>query len=117
MSTRELRIKVRGEFKDLTSEQRADLLAAGAEHDMLGASFTREGHVAYGLAARPFFTLRIADTSETDDDVAAATDRAVASVREWLDACGLSYRLKEPVVEDLSQAAVSKRQRKAQHRG
>ena len=117
MSTRELRIKIRGEFKDLTSGQRADLLAAAEDHDMLGASFTREGHVAYDLDARPFFTFRIADTAESDDDVATATARAVGSVREWLDAHGLSYKLREPVVEDLSQAALSKRQRKAQHRG
>jgi hypothetical protein len=112
--TRELRIKVRGEFKDLTADQRADLLASAAEHDMFGASFTREGHLAYDLEARPFFTFRFADTAETDADVTAATARAEAATRAWLDARGLSYRLKDATTEDLSQAPMSKRQRKAQ---
>ena len=117
MAVRELRIKVRGEFKDLTAQQRADLLAAAAEHDMLSAAFTRDGHLSYDLAARPFFTFRFADSAETDADVAAATARAEEAARAWLDSRGLSYRLKEATTEDMSQAPLSKRQRKSQHGG
>ena len=117
MSTRALRIRVRGEFKDLTAEQRADLLASASEHEMFGASFTREGHLAYDLAARPFFTFRFADTAETDAEVTAATTRAETAARSWLDARGLSYRLKDATTEDLSQAPMSKRQRRTQQGG
>jgi hypothetical protein len=114
MGSREFRIKVRGEFKDLSDQQRSDLLAGAAEHDPLFSAFTPEGHLAYDLAARPFFTFRFADRGETDDDLVAATARAEAAARAWLDARGLSYKLKDPVAEDLSQAPMSKRQRRAQ---
>ena len=117
MGSREFRIKVRGEFKDLTDEQRSGLLADASEHDMLSSAFTREGHLAYDVAARPFFTFRFADTGETDDDLVAATERAVSAAGAWLDARGLSYKLKDPVADDLSQAPMSKRQRRAQHGG
>ena len=114
MGSREFRIKVRGEFKDLTEEQRAGLLAEASEHDMLSSAFTREGHLAYDLDARPFFTFRYADTGESDADLVAATARAETAARAWLDARGLAYKLKDPVAEDLSQAPMSKRQRREQ---
>jgi hypothetical protein len=114
MGTRDFRIKVRGEFKDLTEAQRADLLAQAAQHDALTASFTPEGHLSYDLAARPFFTFRFAESGETDDDLVAATARAEAAARSWLDERGLSYKLAASQAEDLSQAPLSKRQRRAQ---
>ena len=117
MTTRELRIQVRGEFKDLTDDQRATLLAEADQHDMLGAAFTPEGHVAYDVASRPFFTFRFAAVAETEAEVAAEAARAASAARAWLDGRGLSYKLKEPSVEDLSQAPMSKRQRRAQHGG
>src|SRR4029079_742775 len=73
MGSREFRIKVRGEFKDLSDQQRSDLLAGAAEHDPLSSAFTPEGHLAYDLAARPFFTFRFADSGETDADLVTAT--------------------------------------------
>ena len=114
MGSREFRIKVRGEFKNLTDEQRSGLLADATEHDELSSAFTVEGHLAYDLAARPFFTFRFADSGETDADLVTATARAEAAARTWLDARGLTYKLKDPVAEDLSQAPMSKRQRRAQ---
>jgi hypothetical protein len=114
MGTRDFRIKVRGEFKDLTAEQRSDLLARAAEHDALSAAFTREGHLSYDLAARPFFTFRFAESGETDEDLVAATARAEAAARGWLDERGLSFKLLATQAEDLSQAPLSKRQRRAQ---
>jgi hypothetical protein len=113
MGTRDFRIKVRGEFKDLTEAQRSDLLARAAEHDALGASFTGEGHLSYDLAARPFFTFRFAESGETDQDLEAATARAEAAARSWLDERGLSFKLISTQAEDLSQAPLSKRQRRA----
>ncbi len=89
VTTRDFRIKVRGVFENLSDEQRAELLAAAAEHDLFGAEFTREGHLSYDLAARPFFTFRFADSGESDEDLTAATERAESAARAWLDGRGL----------------------------
>jgi hypothetical protein len=114
VTTRDFRIKVRGVFEDLTDEQRADLLAAAPEHDLFGAAFTPEGHLSYDLAARPFFTFRFADSGQSDEDLTAATKRAETAARTWLDERGLGFRLIQTQAEDLSQAPLSKRQRRDQ---
>jgi Family of unknown function (DUF6204) len=114
MSTRAFRIKVRGEFKELTPDQRAELLASASEHDALAASFTPDGHLSYDLAARPFFTFRFSDSGESDEDLVVATARAEAAAAAWLNERGLSYRLRTSQAEDLSQAPMSKRQRRSQ---
>lgn len=107
------RIKVRGEFKGLTPEQRADLLAEAAEHDPMTARFTAEGHVAYELAARPFFTFRRSDDGE---DEARATARTEEAARQWLQARGLEAKLISTSVEDLSAAPQGSRQRRVARR-
>jgi Family of unknown function (DUF6204) len=114
MSTRALRIKVRGEFKGLTPDQRADLVARASEHDALGASFTPEGHLSYDIVARPFFTFRFSDSGESEEDIVAATERAEAAAAAWLNERGLAFRLLKSQAEDLSQAPLSKRQRRSQ---
>ncbi len=81
MAGRDFRIEVRGEFKDLTEAQRADLLGRAAEHDAMTASFTREGHLSHDLAARPSFTFRFAESGDTDEDLVAATARAEGAAR------------------------------------
>ena len=113
MTTRDFRIKVRGVFEHLTDQQRAELLAAAPEHDLFGAGFTREGHLSYDLAARPFFTFRFADSGESDEDLTAATERAESAARAWLEERGLGFRLIQTQAEDLSRAPLSKRQRRA----
>jgi hypothetical protein len=113
MSVRALRITVRGSFRDLTEDQRADLKARAAEHDLLRASFTTEGHLAYDVDARPFFTYRLLSEARTDQDVAQAVTRAEAAARAALDQRGLGYQLRSTQVQDLSQAPMSKRQRRA----
>ncbi len=114
MGTRAFRIKIRGVFEELTAEQRADLLAHAGEHDALSSSFTPEGHLSYDIAARPFFTFRFADSGETDADLDAATARAEAAAGAWLTERGLAFRLTQTHAEDLSQAPLSKRQRREQ---
>jgi Family of unknown function (DUF6204) len=114
MSTRAFRIKVRGEFKGLTPDQRADLLARASEHDALGASFKPEGHLSYDLAARPFFTFRFSDSGASDADLVAATERAEAAAAAWLDERGLAFRLLKSQAEDLSQAPMGKKQRRSE---
>ena len=112
MSLRTLRITVRGSFRDLTDDKRAELRARAAEHDVLQASFTAEGHLSYDVAARPFFTYRFLRQGETDEDVARAVADAEAAARTGLEQQGLSYQLRSTQVQDLSQAPLSKRQRR-----
>ena len=114
MTSRDFRIKVRGEFKNLTPDQRAELLASASEHDALAASFTTEGHLSYDLAVRPFVTFRFSDSGESDEDLVAATERAEAAAAAWLNERSLAFRLLTSQAEDLSQAPKSKRQRRSQ---
>ena len=111
MSLRTLRITVRGSFRDLTDDQRAELRARAAEHDVLRASFTAEGHLAYDVDARPFFTYRFLSEAETDEDVARAVAGAEAAAHAALDQRGLGHQLRSTQLQDLSQAPLSKRQR------
>ena len=114
MSLRILRITVRGSFRDLTDVQRAELRALAAEHDVLGASFTSEGHLAYDVDARPFFTYRFLSEAKTDEDVTHAVAGAEAAAHAALDQRGLGHQLRSTQVQDLSQAPLSKRQRHTQ---
>jgi hypothetical protein len=112
MSPRTLRITVRGSFRDLTDDQRTGLRAQAAEHDLLRASFTAEGHLAYDVDARPFFTYRFLREVETEEDVARAVASAEAAARATLEQRGLGCQLRSTHVQDLSQASLSKRQRR-----
>jgi hypothetical protein len=94
MSLRTLRITVRGSFRDLTDDQRAELRVRAAEHDVLRASFTTQGHLAYDVDARPFFTYRFLCEGETDEDLARAVAGAEAAARAALEQQGLGYQLR-----------------------
>jgi hypothetical protein len=113
VSTRTFRITVRGVFDGLGAEQRAELLAHAAEHDVLHAAFTPEGHLSYDLAARAAFTFRFQDTGEAEEDILAATERAEAAARAWLTERGYGWKNLRSQAEDLSQAPLGKRQRRA----
>ncbi|MEU1285586.1 DUF6204 family protein [Kitasatospora sp. NPDC005856] len=115
MTTRTFRIMVRGVFDGLTDEQRAELLAAASEHDVLHAAFTREGHLSYDLAARAAFTFRFLDEGEAEEDILEAAERAEQSAQAWLTERGYGYKNLRSQAEDLSQAALGKRQRRAAH--
>lgn len=112
MSERTFRIKIRGTFDRLSPEQRAELLARAAEHDVLNAAFTPAGSLTYDLAARPFFTFRFAESGERAEDADPATERALAATRAWMDERGYGYKDLKPTVEDLAEAPLSKRQRR-----
>jgi hypothetical protein len=112
VSTRTFRITVRGAFDGLSADQRAALLADAAEHDVLRARFTAEGHLTYDLAARPFFTFRFLDSGEEEQDIVAATVRAETAAVAWLGGRGYGYKNLKSQAEDLSQAPLSKRQRR-----
>ncbi|GAA4986351.1 DUF6204 family protein [Kitasatospora paranensis] len=112
MSTRDFRITVRGVFDALTEAQRAELLSRAADHDVLHAAFTPEGHLSYDLAARAAFTFRFADTGEAEEDIVAAATRAEAAAEAWLGERGYGFKKLRSQAEDLSQAALGKRQRR-----
>ena len=105
MSTRTFRVTVRGVFDGLGADQRAELLARASEHDVLHAAFTPEGHLSYDLAARPAFTFRFQDSGEAEEDILEATER------------GYGYKNLRSKAEDLSQAPLGKRQRRAAAQG
>ncbi|MFF3111429.1 DUF6204 family protein [Kitasatospora sp. NPDC057904] len=113
MTTRTFRIMVRGVFDGLSSEQRAELLADAARHDVLHAAFTREGHLAYDLTARAAFTFRFLDSGEEEADILAATERAEQAAEAWLSERGYGFKNLRAQAEDLSQAPLGKRRRRA----
>ncbi|MFK8908490.1 DUF6204 family protein [Streptomyces sp. YS-3] len=113
MSTRTFRITVRGVFSELSADQRAELLARAADHDVLQAAFTSEGHLSYDLAARSAFTFRFLDSGEEEEDILAATERAERAAKAWLSERGYGYAKLRSSAEDLSQAPLGKRQRRA----
>jgi len=117
VSTRTFRIIVRGFFDGLTPEQRAELLADAAEHDVFHARFTREGTLTYDLAARSAFNFRFEDSGETEEDILAATERAEAAATAWLTERGYGFKNLRSTAEDLSLAPLAKRQRRAQAAG
>ncbi|MER5185217.1 DUF6204 family protein [Streptomyces sp. NPDC002896] len=113
MSTRTFRITVRGVFDGLSADQRAELVAHTHEHDVLHAAFTPEGHLSYDIAARPAFTFRFQDSGEAEEDILEATERAEAAAEAWLTERGYGYKNLRSKAEDLSQAPLGKRQRRA----
>ncbi|MEV3932683.1 DUF6204 family protein [Streptomyces sp. NPDC053728] len=112
MSTRTFRITVRGVFDGLTTDQRAELLARAAEHDVLRAAFTPEGHLSYDITARSAFTFRFQDSGEEEEDILAATERAEDAAKAWLAERRYGYKNLRSQAEDLSQAPLGKRQRR-----
>ena len=116
MSERVFRVMVRGAFDGLSDEQRAALLAEAAEHDVLNSAFTPEGHLAYDLAARPFFTFRFLESGEKDEDIVAAAARAETAAELWLVERGYGYKGLKSSAEDLSKMPLAKRQKQKQGR-
>ncbi|WP_327066148.1 DUF6204 family protein [Kitasatospora sp. NBC_01250] len=117
MTERTFRVTVRGSFATLSAEQRAELAAQADRHSMLFATFTTEGNLSYELAPRDVFSFRYLETGEADEDIVAAGARAEAAAATWLEERGYGYKNLRSQAEDMSKAALSKRQRKAQARG
>ncbi|WP_123973615.1 DUF6204 family protein [Streptomyces sp. Ag109_O5-1] len=113
MTTRTFRVTVRGVFAGLGAEQRAELLSRAADDDVLRAAFTPEGHLSYDIAARPAFTFRFLDGGEEEEDILEAAERAEEAARAWLTERGYGYKNLRSSAEDLSQAPLGKRQRRA----
>ncbi len=112
MSSRTIRVTVRGTFDGLTAEQTARLAAAQGEHDFLGTEYTAEGYLAYDVPARPFFTFRFAEQAADEAGVAAAGARAEAKAVAWM--AGNGYPVKNVTTQtvDMSEVPLGRRGRK-----
>lgn len=112
MSTRTVRITVRGAFDGLSDEQRAGLLARAAEHDIASAAHTPEGSLTYDIATRPFFTFRFAATVEREQDIPAAVTRAEMTAGAYLTGQGYGFKNLTSQAVDMSRVPLGKRGRK-----
>jgi Family of unknown function (DUF6204) len=113
MSSRIVRVTVRGSFDRLTGAQRAELLAVAAEHDFLFTKYTPDGHLAYDLAARPFFTFRFEHDVDEESQVAGAARRSQELAEAWLTAKGYGFKGLSVQAVDLSEVPLGKRGRRA----
>ena len=112
-SERTIRVTVRGSFDNLTDAQRAELVAAGAEHaDMLAVAYTEEGHLHYDLAARPFFTFRFAGTVTDEKDIPQVTARAEAKAAAWMTERGYGFKRLTSQTVDMSEVPLGPRGRR-----
>jgi hypothetical protein len=113
MTTRSVRVTVRGAFDGLSPGQRAELQSDAAAHDVMHASYTPDGHLSYDVAARPFFTFRFLTSAADHDGIPAAAAAAEATATAWLDERGYGYKGLAVTTDDLSEAPLGARQRKA----
>jgi hypothetical protein len=112
MSPRTVRVTVRGAFDALTADQRAELLARAAEHDVASAAYTVAGSLTYDIATRPFFTFRFADTVDSPQDIPAATGRAEAAAAAYLNERGYGFKNLSSQAVDMSETPLGKRGRR-----
>ena len=113
MSSRTIRVTVRGSFESLTDDQRAALLAAQDEHDFRNVSYPPEGHLSYDLKSRPFFTFRSSATVTDEGDIPGVTAGVEAAAAAWMRERGYSYHLTRTETVDLSQMPLGARGRRA----
>ena len=87
MSVTVHRVVVRGQFADLTEDQRAALLAEVDDHDIFRSSFTEWGTFTYDDRLINFnFRYEVRADSEAepaDDPTEVGMARAQASLAEW----------------------------------
>lgn len=113
MSTRIVRVTVRGAFDGLSAEQRAELIAKQPEHDFLNTTYTPEGHLSYELTARPFFTFRFLAAAEQEKDVPVAAALAEEAAAAWLDERGYGYKGLTSNAVDMSEVPLGARGKRA----
>jgi hypothetical protein len=114
MSTRTVRVTVRGAFDRLSDAQRAELQAAQGDHDFLHTAYTPEGSLTYDdVALRPFFTFRFLRTAAAEQDVPDVAAQAELDAAAWLEQRGYGYKNLTAQAVDMSQTPVGARQRRA----
>jgi hypothetical protein len=112
MTSRTIRVTVRGFFDGLSETQTAELVAEQADHDFLNTVYTAEGYLAYDLPGRPFWTFRFVGEVTEEADIpqlaVRAEDRAVA----WMTGRGYPVKNVSSQTVDMSQVPLGKRGRK-----
>ncbi len=111
MSSREVRITVRGAFDALSPQQRDQLQASAPEHDFLTTEYTPEGHLTYD-PARPFFTFRFRAEVADEKDIPDAAAQAELAAEDWLSEHGYAWKNLTSTAVDMSQAPLGARGRK-----
>ena len=109
MTSRPIRVTVRGHFDHLDADQLAALVAAGAEHDFLRTEYTADGYLAYDLPARPFFTFRFLEQAA---DVETASARATAKASAWMAEHGYGVKSLTTQAVDMAEMPLGKRGRR-----
>ena len=69
--------------------------------------------LSYDIAARTAFTFRFAESGDEPEDITAAAARAEAAAESWLTGHGYGFKNLRSTAEDLSQAPLGKRGRRA----
>lgn len=112
---RTIRVTVRGSFDNLSAAQRAELIAAGAEHaDILAVSYPPDGHLTYDLAARPFFTFRFGAEVDDEKQIPQVTAHAEATAAAWMTARGYGFKRLTSQTVDMSEVPLGPRGRRRQ---
>ena len=112
MTSRTIRVTVRGSFDKLSAAQVAELVAEQADHDFLSTVYTAEGYLAYDVPARPFFTFRFLDEVTDQADIAQAAVRAQDRAEAWMAGRGFPVKNLTSQTVDMSEVPLGKRGRK-----
>lgn len=112
MTLHDYRVLVRGKFTGLEDAQRAALIAAADEHDVLNsAAFTPEGTLTYTAPALASFTFRVLVSVSPDGGTREAQREAVRRAAALLDADGYGYRDMTADATDMNEIKVRRRAR------
>ena len=118
MTSRTIRITVRGSFDGLDEAQLAELVAEQAEHDFLRTVYTPDGYLAYDLPARPFFTFRFVAEVAAEAEIGPAVARAEGRAAAWMAERGYPVKNLSAQAVDMSEVPLGKRgRREAARRG
>jgi Family of unknown function (DUF6204) len=112
MTSRTIRVTVRGSFDGLSAAQLSELVAERAEHDFLRTVYTAEGYLAYDLPARPFWTFRFVEEVTGEADIPQAAVRAQARAEAWMAGRGYPVKNLSAQTVDMSEVPLGKRGRR-----
>jgi hypothetical protein len=112
MTSRTIRVTVRGSFDQLTEAQLGELVAEQADHDFLSTAYTPQGYLAYDLPARPFWTFRFVDEVTDQADIPQVAVRAQARAEAWMAGRGYPVKGLSTQTVDMSEVPLGKRGRK-----
>jgi uncharacterized protein DUF6204 len=112
MTTRAIRVTVRGFFDGLTDQQRAHLVAEAADHDFRHTRYTPDGHLTYEMAARESFTFRFLSSAEDQAGIPDVVARAELAAEGWLTGHGYGWKRLTSTFADMSEVPLGARGRK-----